>query len=395
MSAITQETSTDSVVTVASDTISLLRDGVEALPAMLSAIASAQHEILLEMYWLDDSPVGRRFVEALTERARAGVKVNLSYDAVGSLGVDRSMYLPLREAGGTVLEFNPIAPWRHRFRLAWVSQRDHRKILAVDGRVAFVGGLNIGRPWAPRDEGGEGWRDDVAMLEGPAVARVRALFYRNWERQGGQCPSDDPFRKALESLRRDSGALDEKLTEDTTVAVLGHNAWSARRAIRRAYLSRVRHARERVYIENAYFIPDGAIRRALKLAAKRGVDVKIILPRVSDVLAVTWAAQAMYPALLRAGVQIHEWTHGVLHAKTGLIDDWATTGSYNFDYRSLRYNLEANLASTDPHFVSQIKTSFERDLTHGCEAVELEIFKQRPWLAKLRSWLFYLLRRFL
>ncbi|MEZ4404968.1 MAG: phosphatidylserine/phosphatidylglycerophosphate/cardiolipin synthase family protein [Polyangiales bacterium] len=380
----------------AGEALTLLRDGTEAFPAMLDAIRGAEREVLLEMYWLDDSPVGRRFVEVMAERARAGVRVNVLYDAIGSLGADRAMYLPLLSAGGSVLEYNPIAPWRRRFRLGWVSQRDHRKILAVDGRVAFVGGLNIGQPWSPRDEGGEGWRDDVARVEGPTAERVRELFFDNWERQGGRCPPDYHPRSAREKVKVTKGELGlEDAATPPAVSVLGHNAWGARRAIRRAYLSRIRGARRLILIENAYFVPDGAVRRSLEQAARRGVEVRVILPRVSDVPAVTWAAQAIFLPLMRAGVHIHEWTRGILHAKTGLVDDWATTGSYNLDYRSLRYNLEANLATSDPSFVAQVRRSLERDLSESCEAVELESFARRPLPARARSWGFYLLRKLL
>ncbi|MBI5516320.1 MAG: phosphatidylserine/phosphatidylglycerophosphate/cardiolipin synthase family protein [Deltaproteobacteria bacterium] len=374
------------------DRISLLKDGDEAFPAMLAAIAAAEREVTLEMYWFDDSAIGRRFVEALAERARAGVAVSVLYDAIGSLGGDRALFAPLTEAGGQVVEFNPIAPWRRRFALTRVSQRDHRKILTVDQRVGFVGGLNIGLPWmAPRDGGG-GWRDDVARVEGPAVGRLRELFDETWKRQGGGAPRLPSLRRSRERLRE---ARQEIARGAAEVSVLGQNAWLARRAIRREYLSRVRGARTRVLLENSYFLPDGATRREIQRAARRGVEVRVVVPRTSDVPAVAWATRFMYAGLLRAGVHVHEWTPSVLHAKTAVVDDWATTGSYNLDYRSLRYNLEANVASRDPRFVEAVAGSIRRDLQEGCQEVDPEAWARRPWLDRVKEGFFWLARTLL
>lgn len=376
------------------DTIRLLRDGAEAFPAMIDALRGAKRDVVLEMYWFDATPVGRRVVAALTDCARRGVTVRVLYDAIGSLGVDTDMYTELIAAGGKVLEFNPIAPWRKRFRWTRVSHRDHRKLMVVDHRVAFVGGLNIGRPWAPKSEGGEGWRDDVALVEGSCAEKVRALFYENWSRQGGECPPDMPLADGWDRVRRTRHevGLDG---QEPIVSLLGHDAWGARRLIRRSYLSRIRRAKRRVYIANSYFIPDPVVRNELERAAKRGVEVRVMLPRISDVPAVMWASQAMYARLLRAGVHVHEWTLGVLHAKTGLVDDWATTGSFNLDYISLRYNLEANVASSLPSFVHAVADSFARDLADGCEEVDPAAWAKRPWWPRLRSWLFYLGRKML
>lgn len=377
--------------------ISLLCDGKEAIPAMLKAIRAARREVVLEMYWLDSSTVGKAVIEALTQRAKAGVAVCVLYDAVGSLGADRDLYTGLLAAGGRVLEFNPIAPWRHRFRLAMVSQRDHRKMLVVDERVAFVGGLNLGLPWLCLDEGGGGWRDDVAMVVGPAAARVRSLFFETWVKQGGECPPDARVvspRERAAVAREELGVSVARRTQPV-VAVLGHDAWGARWAIRRAYLSRIRNAERRVLIANSYFIPDMRVKNALKHAARRGVEVRVIVPRVSDVPAVKYAAEWLYSDLMAAGIHVHEWTRGILHAKTLLVDDWATTGSYNLDYRSFRYNLEANLASSDPTFVASVEGSMRRDLGDSTEEVDPVAWKRRPLFDKLRSWLFYLWRKML
>lgn len=372
------------------DHVTLLRDGAEALPRMFAAVRAARREILLEMYWLDSSRIGRALVDALTERAQAGVRVRVLYDALGSLGVDRQMYDALLAAGGEVIEFNPIAPWRRRFRLTAVSRRDHRKVLVVDRHTAFVGGLNIGMQWVPREEGGEGWRDDVAELRGPCCERLRALFFDVWTEQGGHAPSDiaPRSRRAVVSAARDE-------LEHQRTTVLGHDAWGARRAIRRVYLSRIRRARHRVIIVNPYFVPDGAVLRALHRAVRRGAEVLVVVPKMSDVPAVTWASRALYTWLMRRGVQVYEWVGPMLHAKSALVDDWATTGSYNLDFRSLRYNLEVNVASADADFVAAMERSMRDDLATHCEPVTLALWQRRPWIVRLRATLFYLFRKLL
>ncbi|MBK8691133.1 MAG: hypothetical protein IPN17_02195 [Deltaproteobacteria bacterium] len=375
--------------------IILLRDGVEAIPAMLKAIRSSRREVVLEMYWLDSSVVGRVVVAELTARAKAGVAVYLLYDAIGSLGVGATLYDELLAAGARVLEYNPIAPWRRRFRLGRVSHRDHRKMLVVDERVAFVGGLNLGLPWVCTEEGGGGWRDDVAMVAGPAAGRVRSLFFETWAKQGGECPKNlrvFTSRERVEAAREELG-VSAMSRAQPHVAVLGHDAWGARWAIQQTYLTRIRSAERRVLIANSYFIPDMRVKRALKYAAQRGVEVRVIVPGESDVPAAKYATEWLYTDLIGAGIHIHEWTPGILHSKTLLVDDWAITGSYNLDYRSFRYNLEANLASTDADFVASVEASMRKDLAESTREVDLAQWKKRPLFDKLRSWVFYLVRK--
>jgi cardiolipin synthase A/B len=393
MSCTTSDSSVD--LDAPGEHVTLLRDGVEAIPAMLKAIRAARREVVLEMYWLDSSVVGVAVTRALAERARAGVAVYVLYDAIGSLGADGDLFDDLIAAGAKVIQYNPIAPWRRRFRLGRVSRRDHRKMLVVDDRVAFVGGLNLGLPWLCVEEGGGGWRDDVAVVVGPTAARVRALFFETWSAQGGACPSNlrvFSSRERAEAAREELG-VSTMSRAHPRVAVLGHDAWGARWAIRRAYLSRIRNAERRVLIANSYFIPDMRVKRALKFAAQRGVEVRVLVPRISDVPAVKYATEWLYTGLMEAGIHVHEFTRGILHAKTLLVDDWATTGSYNLDYRSFRYNLEANLASTDAAFVAAVEASMRSDLAERSEEVDLAAWRRRPLFDKARSWVFYLARK--
>jgi cardiolipin synthase len=270
-------------------------------------------------------------------------------------------------------------------------------MLVVDERVAFVGGLNLGLPWLCIEDGGGGWRDDVAMVVGPTAARVRALFFETWAKQGGECPKNlrvFTSRERAEAAREELGVSNMSRAHPV-VAVLGHDAVGARWAIRRAYLTRIRNAERQVLIANSYFIPDMRVKRALKYAARRGVEVRVIVPGTSDVPAVKYATEWLYTDLMEAGIHVHEWIHGILHAKTLLVDEWATTGSYNLDYRSFRYNLEANLASTDAAFVASVEASMRKDLAESTREVDLAQWKQRPLLDKLRSWIFYLIRKVL
>jgi cardiolipin synthase len=373
------------------DELTLLRDGEAAFPAMIAAIEGARRDIVLEMYWFDDSPIARKVIDALTARARAGVSVRVIYDAFGSIGSDSERFHALIEAGGKVIEFNPVAPWRRRFRLGWISQRDHRKFLVVDGTDTYIGGLNIGAPWAPSAQGGGGWRDDVAHVTGPAAARLRQLFFDTWQAQGGEVPPDVHRRDGRLLLTAAQRAC---APDDGQAAVLGHDALGARMVMRRTYLQRIRAAEHRILIANSYFLPDGGVRRALERAARRGVEVRVIVPRNSDVPAVAWACRHTYARLMKAHVHVHEWLPSVLHSKTAVIDAWATTGSYNFDYLSWRYNLEANIASTDVSFVTAVERSLRDDLAR-CEEVDPVVWSRRPWSERIRDGFFHLFRKFL
>ena len=374
---------------VSGSRVRYLRDGEQAFPAMLEAIAAAREQVLVEMYWFGSDRTGRQFAEALAERARAGLDVAVIYDAIGSIDASPSMFDDLREAGARVLEFHPVAPWQRRFRLDRLQVRDHRKILVIDGVVGFTGGLNLGDPWAPEAHGGGGWRDDAVALEGPVVESMRLLFERTWIGQG-----QSPLRRPQRRLELPDGP--------TRIRLLGESAgqgWRSgtfhRRAIRSAYLSRIYHAQKRVWIANSYFVPDPIVLRALRRAGRRGVDVRILVPGRSDVLATMWAARATYSRLLRAGVRIFEWGGNILHAKTAVVDGhWTTIGSYNLDYRSLRYNLEVNVAVDDEGFAAEVEASMERDQQASPE-IDRATWAMRPLSGRLFERLFYLFRKML
>ena len=369
--------------------VRLLRNGSAAYPEMLAAIASAEQQILLEMYWFGSDAIGRRFAAALADAARRGVEVSIIYDAVGSVGASEEMFAELEQAGAHVIEFNPIAPWKQRFRLSKLTRRDHRKILVIDGKTGFTGGINIADYWLPLDDGGAGWRDDMVRIDGPAVAGLSDCFALVWARlRGRKLRLTEPL-SPLPTVRGTARA------QSSAIRVLGQRFLRTQQQISRAYLHYVRRAERRVFIANSYFVPDRRVLRALARAARRGVDVRIIVPGQSDVDIVRHASRAVWGRLLRAGVRIFEWDESVLHAKTAVVDGmWSTIGTFNFDYMSLRVNLEVNVSVLDARFANRLESSFLEDFER-CREVSLVDFRFRPLGQRLLEYLAYRLRKFL
>ena len=358
--------------------VAVLRDGGETYRAMLDAITKAQRTICLETYILASDGTGDRFKIALVDRARAGVKVRLIYDAVGSFGLDADWVSDLRAAGVEVIDFNPIAPWRARFNL---SHRDHRKILVVDDEIAFTGGLNIANDYAPVEEGGVGWHDMHCQVRGPIVRDLARLFRRNWIRSGG---------KGYAPPTRVDGVGGSSL-----VRLLENTARRRRPAFRRAYIHVIKAARKMIRIENAYFLPDRGLRRALVRAARRGVDVQVIVPGRSDVKLIEWASLYVLRGLSKQGVKIWRWRGVMMHAKTATVDGvWSTIGSYNFDSQSRFNNLEVSVEILDPAVGEKLVEVFDGNLPN-CAAYDEAIWNGLPWWKKAFAWLGYRLRRFL
>jgi cardiolipin synthase len=371
---------------VAGNRVELLRDGEQAYPAMLSAIAAANEQILLEMYWFDSDRAGRRFADALAGAAARGVETVLLYDAVGSIGVDPGMFDELRRAGVKVAEFGPIAPWRRRFRFGRLTRRDHRKVLVVDGEIGFTGGINVANAWLPREEGGDGWRDDMVRVEGPVVrGLVRGMLAAWYHAGGGPVARTRPSHYGA-SHSESGGQL---------ARVIGEGYHKFRDQIRRAYVAQLYHAEKTAWITNAYFIPDPVVSRALTRACDRGVDVRVLVPAETDVEIVRHASRATWGRLLRHGVRIFEYEGSILHAKSAVIDGrWSTIGSFNLDYLSLRWLLEVNLCVLDDEFGSTMQRSFLRDLEQSRE-VDVRAHRFRPLGDRLLELVLYRFRKFL
>ena len=371
---------------VSGNRVALLHDGEQAFPAMLEAIAEAKREILLEMYWFASDEVGRQFADALTAKAETGVTVRVIYDAVGSIQSDGRMFSRLRDAGCEVEQYIPIAPWRARFRVGVVNNRDHRKLLIVDRHVGFTGGVNLGNEWAPESAGGAGWRDDTIRIEGPAVEQMCDIFDYGWRRIVEPPSADRPRLRPTVDTGDGTGSR---------VRVLANHYFRERRAIRQAYLRRIESAQRSVCITNSYFVPDGQIRRVLGRAVARGAEVRVIVPGKSDVFAVPHAARKLYGRLLEAGIQLYEWQGSILHSKTAVIDGrWCTVGTYNLDARSLRFNLEVVAAVEDAAVAGAMEDRFNEDLEHA-KLVSYEEWRRRPLHVRMLDDFFYRFHRLL
>jgi len=374
-------TKTEGYLPVGDDRLRHLRDGVEAYPAMLAAIQGAREEICLEMYWVGADPVGERFRNALVERARRGVRVRVIYDSLGSWSLPSYWWNPLLEAGGEVLEFGQVTPWRRHFRLGRVRFRDHRKVLVVDGNIAFTGGINLAWQWLPRDEGGEAWRDDAVEIQGPTAGQLRTLFYDTWWRCGGSMTFE---------------GIQARPNPASRVYVLANMVYGRPdRTIRRAYLVALKRARRTVDIASAYFLPGPVFLHALRMARRRGVRVRVLVPERSDILLADLALYDIARVLLRDGIEVYAYQGEILHSKTAIVDRrFVTIGSHNLDTLSWRFNLESNIVVDEPAFARIVTKSFEQDLRSAKQITGDVTAHLSPWVRAL-AWIAARLRAFL
>jgi cardiolipin synthase A/B len=362
--------------------LKLLINGAETYPAMLDAIAAARAWVHFETYIFESDAVGLQFIEALCERARAGVEVRLMVDGIGSYGLEDAVGAQLTAAGVELVVYEPF--WRRWGLSRWIK-RDHRKIMIVDGVRGFVGGHNIGLEYAAREVGGLGWRDTHLEVRGPAVGELETMFRSTWLAARGK-----PF-----PLRARAGLDGPPVSDGEWAMALGVDHRGRRSDIRRNLIHGIRRARRRVWAASAYFVPDPRIRRILRRAARRGVDVRLIVPEHSDLRSVQWAGEYTYARLMRAGVRIFLWKDSHMHAKTMVIDGvWSMVGSYNLDYISLVHNQEVVVLAIGERTGGQMEAMFEADLTH-CRELDLERWLERPWPQRFMAALFYRFRRWL
>lgn len=330
----------------------ILRNGRELFPRMIEAIASAQTHIALEMYWVGADTIGATFRDLLIERARDGVEVRVMLDGFGSAELPVSFFdEPLTRAGAIVRRYRPLLATFDPLRPHRLLARDHRKNLIADD-VAFVGGINLARQWAPADQGGEDWRDTAIMVRGPDLARhLMNLFESSWARAKSQ----------LESRVRPPRYWS---TEGNRLGVLANTPEKRRgRKIRQAYLWGLRRAQKTIDITCAYFVPRPVFLRALKQAVKRGVRVRVLLPLRSDVWLADVLAESTLHMLSNHGVEVYGYDGSILHAKTAVVDGhWVTIGSHNLDALSWAYNLECNVFCDDEAVGRVAVTLFEDDL---------------------------------
>ena len=345
----------------------LLADGERFYPAMLEAISLAERYVLLESYLMESGAVADRFVTVLSDAARRGVGVHLLLDAFGSRGLAERERAALREAGVEIALYNPLRYGAIRRNFA----RDHRKLLLVDGEVAFVGGAGITDEFLP-DGDTPAWRDTVVELRGPSLDAWQGLFVRNW-RRWRRARVEGLITPAMADLPGQRGRV-----------ARAHGG--VRNEIARTLVRRVRGAERRVWIASAYFAPSWKLRRALKRAARRGVDVRLLLPGpITDHPAVRHAGRRFYGRLLGDGVRIFEYQPRFMHQKLLLCDDWASVGSANVDRWTLRWNLEANQEVEDVVFADELRELFERDFAE-CEEIECDQWRGRARWGRFLEW---------
>jgi cardiolipin synthase A/B len=365
----------------------LLRDGDGTFAAVFEAIAQARHHINLEYYTLEDVEFsGRRLSDLLLEKRRAGVAVNIIYDSYGSSNTPGAFFEALKSAGVNLLAFHPVNPLEAVADGYSPNDRNHRKIMIVDGEVAIVGGVNLAtyyqskmpgdgsgsageaaeKEQGPNKDKPEDWRDLSVRIEGPAVAQLQGLFLGHWQSEGGS-PLDQ------------SGFYPKpKTAGDQIIRIIGS---SPQQDFSRYYLtliSAIRNAEQRIWLTTAYFVPTFEEKQALIAAAERGVDVRLMLPAVSDASQAVAVAHSHYGDLLEAGVKIFEIEHVILHSKTVTIDGvWSAVGSSNFDHRSVLFNDEVEAIVLGRKTAGELEKVFEQDQATAKE-IKLEEWERRP-----------------
>jgi cardiolipin synthase len=348
--------------------VTLLSGGAAFYEAELDAIARARHSVHLEAYVFHRSAIARRFVDALTERARHGVRVRVVIDAYGSMLTPDHYFSALRAAGGQVKWYQPLR-WRTLKRF---NNRTHRELIIVDGSVAFIGGAGIAAWWTDGAKGGPPWRDTMVRVDGPLATALQTCFTENWLESSGEVLADvDDFPFASRNPDKALGDADGLVVISTP---------SAARATRARILFQVLLAasRKSIDIQSPYFLPDRGIMRELIDASKRGVRVRIMVPgRYNNHPLARLTSRRRYGELLSAGIGIHEYQPGMIHSKLLMVDEtWVVAGSTNFDNRSFGLNDEVNLAVRDPSLASRAKEQFITDL-ESSTAVTLEAWRRR------------------
>ena len=359
---------------------SILIDGPEFFPRMLDALDSAQHYILLEMYLFESGTIASKFIDAFLRAASRDVRIYLLLDDYGALGLTNPDRIRLAHPNIQIIYYNPLHSrsalynlyrivWRHAERLLY---RDHRKLLVVDGEVAFTGGVGITDDFDPPLDSEMRWRETVVEIHGPVVIDWIQLFLETWNRNDQQLQLKEhqvPAQIASGQLGR------------VTVNEIGH-----RRGTQRSLIRRLDSSEHRIWFATAYFIPPWRIRRKLKRAARKAVDVRLLLPGpITDHPSVRYASHRFYARLLKNGVRIFEYQPRFLHAKTVLCDNWVTIGSSNFDRWNLQWNLEANQEIDDQNIADRVQQIFENDFASSVEYT-YDKWHRRSWYSRLLEW---------
>jgi len=350
--------------------VTTLLNGDEVFPAMLEAIRSARRSIDFETYIYWSGTVGREFGDALSERARSGVPTHLIIDWLGSTKADEKILEAMRKAGVEIVRYRPLR-W---YSVDRINHRTHRKLLVVDGRIGFTGGVGIADQWLGSAQDPEHWRDSHFRVEGPVVAQLQAAFLDNWIEAEGHVLDGEAFYPQLRPVGSDFAQVFRSAPGEGSASM------------RLMYLLAIASATKSILIANAYFVPDSQAVAMLVEARRRGADVEIIVPGpVLDAQIVRRASRAMWGPLLEAGVRIYEYQPTMYHTKVMVVDDiWASVGSTNFDDRSFRLNDEANLNVLDAGFAQEQTRVFAEDRGRSRE-VTLQAWLRRPLWERLQE----------
>jgi cardiolipin synthase A/B len=348
--------------------LEVFTNGDSFYQAELGAIRAAQKSINLEAYIFQSGDIAHQFVDALTQKAQAGVKVNVVLDALGSVGTPESYFKGLRDAGGKVAWYNSAS----FSRLPRFNNRSHREVIVVDGKIAFVGGAGIADQWFLNEKKKLRWRDTMVRVEGDAVPNLQATFCENWLESAGEVLTGEEYFLIYE-LETESAVLVINSTP---------SAGGASRA-RILFQLLLASAQQSIYITTPYFLPDHSLLRELIRARKRGVDVKIVTPGAkSDHMLTRSSSRRSYGSLLRAGIRIFEYQPAMIHAKILMVDGcWGVVGSTNFDNRSFGINDEVNLAAFSREFTQRLEQDFSRDIANSRE-ITLDAWRKRPFFER-------------
>jgi cardiolipin synthase len=349
------------------NTVTDLENGDEIFPAMLAAIASAQKTITFETYIYWSGEIGRKFADALAERARAGLQVNVTIDWVGSISMDEALLQEMEDAGVHVQRYRPL----HWYNLSRMNNRTHRKLLVVDGRIGFTGGVGIGDPWQGHAQDPDHWRDMHFRIEGPAVAQIQSAFNDNWIKTSGEVLNGADYFPALAP----AGSMDAHMFVSSPAG--------GSESMHLMYLMSIAAAEHSIDLAAAYFIPDELISKALVAARHRGVRIRVLMPgKNTDSDAARVASKASWGPLLLAGVEMYEYEPTMFHNKMLIVDhEMVSVGSTNFDLRSFQLNDEASLNVYNHAFAERMTAVFEQDLK-PTRRYTYEIWKKRPWKEK-------------
>lgn len=371
---------------VAGNATRLLRDGAETFRAIYKAVHAARDHINLEYYIFEDVQYeGDNLVDLLIAKQQAGIKVSLIYDSIGSIDTPVAVFDRLKQAGVKVVQFNPVNPLKAKRRYS-INDRDHRKLLIVDGATAIVGGVNLSAtyqsaPFEGRNGKTEYWRDTDMQIDGPVVAQLQKLFVEQWKQQKGPPLEEASFYPRVSSHGKE------------TIRIIGS---SPHNLVSRYYvtlISAIRNAEKSLFLIAAYFVPTPEEKQELIAAAQRGVDVRLLLPDHSDARPALAIQHSHYSDLLKAGVKIYERHNVILHSKIAVIDGvWSVIGSSNFDHRSVLFNDEVDVVVLGNATARELERLFNEDVQKARQ-IELQTWQKRPWWQRAKESFSLLLQR--